>query len=142
VLRPGLALVLVTACGGPQVHEPVHGGPVDSVSLSCVDASERMPHFVPCDGALPRAGAYVAVWFHGGTEAWLTDSEIALNDIEMDAKEEVTILDQVIPIFALADAFPDVRQGKQLPPARYHLRVAVVSYRGAQQMFEQDLVVK
>ena len=141
MLRPGLALLVTAACGA-QVQAPHHPA-VDSVSVACVDTSEGTPHFVGCDqGDLSGDGAYVAIWFNGGTDAWLVDTDIALNDIELAAKEEVTIADEVIPVFLLADAFPEVRHGKRLPPAHYHLRVAVVSYRGAQQMLDKEIVLQ
>src|SRR5678816_594245 len=100
-MRAALAFLLAAGCGA-TVERPGHPA-VDSVSVACVDTSERVPHFVSCDeGQLSGDGAYVAIWFNGGTEAWLADAGIALNDIELQAKEEVVIADEVIPVFLLA----------------------------------------
>ena len=140
-MRVPAAIVVLTACGG-TVEPPGHPA-VDSVSIACVDTSERQPHFISCDeGMLSGNGAYVAIWFSGGTEGWLVDRDIALNDIELEAKEEVVINDEVIPVFLLADAFPEVRHGKRLPPAHYHLRVQVVSYTGRHEMLAKEIVLQ
>ena len=121
-------------------HEPM----IESVSLDCIGRVDDAAAFVPCDGTdVPRYGPLVAVWFHvEGGKQWPAEQWIALNDIEVATKGHVTIDDAVIPVFALADAFPEVRRGIELPAARYHVRVQVMGITGPHTMHEKDVVIR
>ena len=116
---------------------------VDSVSLACLGAGRHADRFVPCDGAaVPRSGALVAVWYHSADKQWPAENAIALNDVEVTPTRTVTVDGEAIPVFALADAFPELRRGQDLPPARYHVRVQVMAITGKQTVVEQDVVIQ
>jgi hypothetical protein len=129
----------------PGTRDTSNEPSVHSVSLACLVTVRDRPKLVPCDGAVvPRTDALVVVWFHGDDGSqWPAEHFIGLNDVELEPSRHITIDGEAIPLYALADAFPEIRQGQELPPARYHVRVQVMSlYGGLSTMAEQDVVIQ
>lgn len=144
-----VALVVACAACGAQLkpdnlaYEPSSSasqrGRIERVTLACIGAGA----FVPCDSELSTDDPLVAIYFedeHG--RRWPATRDIALNDIELASARTLTIDGEPVPVFALADAFPEVRRGTQLPPARYRLRVQVISVTGPHTMIDQELVLR
>lgn len=149
-----VVLAALAACGAsfnpsgldyhPEPSSHADDRRIDTVSLACLGGGDHADRFVPCDGgAVPHGDALVVVWFHGddGTQ-WPAERFIELNDVELEATRHVTVDGEAIPVFALADAFPALRRGQDLPPARYHVRVQVISITGPSTMAEQDVVIQ
>jgi len=98
------------------------------VLLACVGDLGHM--LVPCSWSGVRAEQpLVGVVFHATRPDWEVDSEVSLNGHVITDRSFAELGGRRVPLFSLADAFPQFRTGTGVKPATYDVRVQLWSFR-------------